>query len=82
MAVIDVSSFTSYLQEKQHSLASQVQWSIPTVISNGRIASVVFNEKLNDAKVSLPACEQVTVISLFSSMRYLHHNLPLIPVCV
>ena len=44
------------------------------MISNGRIASVVFNEKLNDAVVSVAACEQdiITVISLFSSMRAIY----------
>ena len=42
-----------------------MQWSIPLVISNGRIAIVVFNEKLNDAEVSFPAWEQKVINSYF-----------------
>ena len=42
-----------------------MQWSIPITISNGRIAIVVFNEKLNNAEVSVPAWEHKVINSYF-----------------
>ena len=48
-------SFRSSMVTLQHILASVVQCSIPIAISNGSVVIVVFNEKLNNPEVSIPA---------------------------
>ena len=52
-------------KKTQHLQASIVQRSIPIAISNGSIAIVVFNEKLNNPVVSFPASEQTVINSYF-----------------